>query len=412
MIAWASYDLASSVYFGIAPAVLLPLYFHDLLEGLGNPTAIWGMLASGAILVSSIAVLAVASAARKVSRLPLLAGITMMLVGGIALLGWNPGPSLLLAVIAYMLAQSCYFAATAIYESFLPDLLPAAGRQKLSGFGWAVGYLGGIVGILVILYLTGDRPQSLRLLQECFAVLAVMSALFFALALGSMHAKGFGSITGTTVARPLEGVGTVLRKWRRHKSFLLLLLGSTLVQSAISAVIIFTTPILSERWGQGLQDLLWLLLLVHILSVPSTIGWSHLMMPRNRILPMFLMLACWGLVMLLLSFGSGPWIPLAVVSVIGCCLGGTQSALRGLVAEAVGEGQSAAFFGLATIGGRAATALGPALFAAITLHVGETSALFVMLLVLAAGGALVLFHLSREPLPGGEGGTARLPLVG
>ena len=54
-LTWAGYDVASSVYFGVAPAVLLPIYFQQQLAGFANPTVAWGALAAGAILASSLA---------------------------------------------------------------------------------------------------------------------------------------------------------------------------------------------------------------------------------------------------------------------------------------------------------------------------------------------------------------------
>jgi MFS-type transporter involved in bile tolerance (Atg22 family) len=113
---------------------------------------------------------------------------------------------------------------------------------------------------------------------------------------------------------------------------------------------------------------------------------------------MTVLLLAWGCVLLLLAAGSGAWMPLATVTAIGCCLGGTLSALRGFLAEIVEPSDSAAFFGVATVVGRIATALGPALFSVATLLAGQTAALLMMLLVLLAGGALILRHLARAPL--------------
>lgn len=45
-LTWAGFDVASSVYFGIGPALLLPLYFQKLMAGFSNPTAAWGGLAA------------------------------------------------------------------------------------------------------------------------------------------------------------------------------------------------------------------------------------------------------------------------------------------------------------------------------------------------------------------------------
>lgn len=395
-LTWASYDVASSVYFGVAPAVLLPLYFQQLMADFANPTAAWGGLAAVALLASSIVALMAAALSARVARLTLMNVATAGLVLALALLAWPPLPSLWLAAVAFVAAQACYFAATTIYESFLPDLLPQRWLQKLSGFGWAIGYLGGAGAIGILLWLVGGQMQSPALMRACFAVLAIVSAVLFLIVLVLMRRQGFGSLGKGAGAPPLSGVLSVIGQWRQYRGLYLLLAGTMLVHLAVAVVITFTAPILASRFGQTLPDLLWLLLLVHVLSVPSTIGWNVLMTNWSRLVPMAILLSAWGVVLLLMAFGSGRYMPVVTVAVIGCCAGATASALRGFLAESVPPGSAPAFFALATVAGRAAAALGPALFALISATRGETAALMVALALLAGGAALVLLHVVRD----------------
>jgi UMF1 family MFS transporter len=325
------------------------------------------------------------------------------LVAAIALMGWHPAPTLLLAALAYIAAQSFYFAGVTIYESFLPDLLPAGQRQKLSGFGWSIGYLGGIFGIIVLLVLVGSAPQSRDLIEQCLVVIALISAVFYAVVLAFMRREGFAKLGEGGGSPRLQSVLGALLHWRSNRRVLFLLLGTMLVQLAVSVVVTFTAPILSDRFGQSLRDLLWLLLLIHIVAVPSTLAWNYVMVPGwRRTLTTALLLASWGLVLLLLAFGSGPWMPLVTVLVIGCCLGATASALRGFLAESASEANPVTLFALSTIAGRIAAAGGPALFSVASILAGEQAALLVILLVLVCGGGVILLYLRSDGRPAGE----------
>ena len=396
-MAWASYDVASSAYFGVAPAVLMPLYFREVFAAAANPTAAWGLVAALAVLASSIAALIAASLARRIPRFALLVTSSVGLVAALAALALNPWNSAVQAALGFIAAQSFYFAGMTLYESYLPELTRSADRQKLSGFGWAMGYLGGILAIIVLLLLVAAQPASLALIDSCFAALAVISAVLFAAALAFMWRTGFAGLKGAIAAPQWRGVVSAIRHWRAYRTVFRLLLGSMLVQVAITVVVTFAAPILATRSGQTLQDLLWLLLLIHVLSVPSTLAWSAVIANWSRLVPMAVLLACWGLVLLLLAFGSGPWMPVATVSVIGCCVGATASALRGFLAESVGPGESAAFFGLSTVAGRMAAAAGPLLYSAVAVAAGERVSLLVVLAVLALGALLVLRHLLNRP---------------
>lgn len=402
-LTWAGYDVASSVYFGVAPAVLIPLYFQMLMAGQANPTAAWGALAAGAILASIVAALVAAALSSRMPRLRLLTGLTAGLVVSIAALGWQDKPSLAVAAAAFIAAQSFYFAATSVYESFLPDLLPQRLRQRLSGFGWAVGYLGGLVAVILLLGVVSGQPVTPRLIETCFGVLAALSGVLFIGVILLMRRSGFMALGEGSGGPPLWSLVTALGQWRANRPLYLLLAGTMLVHLGVSVVVTFAAPILATRFGQTLTELLWLLLLLHVLSVPSTIGWNLLMTKWSRLVPMTMLLAAWGLVLLLLAFGSGPWMPVATVGVIGCCVGATASALRGFLAEQVPPGSATAFFALSTVAGRVAAALGPATFALVTTLEGEQAALLVILLLLAAGALLVIRHLLQTESPGVAG---------
>lgn len=392
-LAWIGYDMASSVYFGVAPSLLLPLYFQGLLGHLSNPTAAWGALAAAAVLISGLAALAAAALATRIDRFVLLIAFSAGLVLAMVFLAWNPGSSLALAVLAYFLAQSCYFAATTIYESYLPDLLPPGLRQRLSGIGWAVGYLGGLVAIVILLLKVGFQPESASLIENCFDLLALISAVFFSVFLMMMARTGFAGLGRAAEAPRLLDIAQVLRQWRRYRPVLLLMAGAIALHAGISVVMVVTAPLLSARFGQTLPDLLWLLALIHAISVPSTLLWNVWLAGRSRRLPILLLLLSWSMVLLLLAFGGGSWMPVAIVSVIGCCLGATNAALRGFIAEAVPEGGGPAFFALFTAAGRIAAAIGPALFALVAGLVNDQTALMVILALMAAGSALVIRQL-------------------
>lgn len=401
MLAWASYDIANSAYFGIAPSLLFPLYFTDRLQHVSNPTAAWGALAAVAVLLSSLAALGAATLSRHVPRYRLLCLFSSGLVLALVPLAVSPPPALLLAVLGFMAAQIFYFAASTVYESFLPDLLPPGRVQMLSGFGWGLGYLGGLLVIGLLLLLVAGHAESPGLLASCFAVLVVASAVLFLIVLAIMRRAGFAALGSSSnfmpddFLRPRE----ILFDWRPHRRLLALLTGTFLASTGLSVIVTFTAPILATRFGQGLGDLLWLLLVVHLLAVPSTLIWNHLLTGWSRVATLALLLGSWCAVLPLLALGAGSWVPVVTVIMIGCCLGATSSALRGFVAEIVPDGGGPAYFALATVCTRAAAALGPALFAIITALVNERAALLAVCVVMMLGMGLLVRHV-RQPLPG------------
>ncbi|WP_395688614.1 MFS transporter [Aestuariivirga sp.] len=399
-LAWASYDIASSVYVGVAPVLLFPLYFTERLHGFANPTSAWGAVVAAAVVFSSLAALGSAVWSRRVHRFSLLCLFTAGLVVALAVLALLPGLPLAVAVLSFVVAQSFYFAAVTVYESFLPDLLPPGSVQKLSGFGWSLGYLGGLLGIVILLAFVADRAASAEVLAFSIGLLALISTVLSMIALWVMWRVGFArlQIPSASALAKISGPLAILRNWRRHRVLFLLLAGMLLISCGISVIVTFTAPILANRFGQGLADLLWLLLMLHLLAVPSTVFWSFLLTNWSRSITLSILLGSWCVVPLLLSFGSGPWVPSVTVAVIGCCLGATMSAFRGFVAEIVPDGAGPAYFALATVVSRAAAAMGPAIFAVVSAWGSEQIALLAMLALMTVGSALLIRH-QHHPRP-------------
>jgi predicted MFS family arabinose efflux permease len=189
---------------------------------------------------------------------------------------------------------------------------------------------------VLLLVLIGGRPQSADVLALCFLALTVIGALAFAIVLPIMRMKASQRLSGHAGAPRLGGVLAAVRHWQFNPGVFQLLLGTMLIQMGVFVVITFTTPILADRFGQSLEDLLWLLLIIHVVAVPSTLAWSHMDDGRLTLCRNAGIAGLLGVVLLLLAFGTGPWMPLVTVTVIGCCLGATFSGLRGFLAENIG----------------------------------------------------------------------------
>jgi MFS transporter, UMF1 family len=388
-LTWASFDIASSCYFGIAPPVLFPIYFQSQMAGSANATAAWGLAVAASVLLSGLTALAAAAASRRISRYWLIMALMIALVGTLAGVATGLGQSALFIGIAYVVCQACYFGATASYESYLPEITARATVHRLSGFGWALGYVGGVAGIVCILALAHEMPDDRALFQQSFAVIALVTTLIVVPVMLAMWSVGFHRLGNAQDKPNWTGIAGTLREWRRQRSVYVLLIGITLLNGAMAVVLSFTAPILSRRFGQSLSDLLVLILAIQALSMPTTYAVSLVADRLSRRFVVALTVPGWAAALILLAYNSGPWVPWAIVVLLGCCVGTTGAALRGLLAEAIPLDRTEAFFAISTVGARIASALGPVIFVGAERLAGERTAFQVMLFILAAGAVLI-----------------------
>jgi len=162
--AWALYDVANSTYLAIVPAVLFPVYFTSVVAaGRSDAAQLWGGLAAAALLVSGLlAPLAGAWADAKHARLPLLALFTLLCCAAMALLGLPRQGDIALAAGLFVVAQVGYIVAMSLYDAYVERLAPllGGGAERLSSFGWALGFLGGIAAILLAMGLARDGAMA------------------------------------------------------------------------------------------------------------------------------------------------------------------------------------------------------------------------------------------------------------
>src|SRR5262245_30148748 len=169
VISWILFDVAAQPYFTLITTFIFAPYFANFVAP--NPAtgqAWWGFAAAGAgltiaLLSPVLGAIADASGRRK----PWIAGFGALLVIGASTM-WigKPGdPSVIVPLlIAYAIASVGVEFATVFNNAMMPTLVPPERIGRLSGTGWATGYVGGIVALVLVLGFLAASPQTGRTL--------------------------------------------------------------------------------------------------------------------------------------------------------------------------------------------------------------------------------------------------------
>lgn len=169
IVGWLLFDWAAQPYFTLITTFVFAPYFATYIAP--DPVsgqAMWGYAAAFAglfIALLSPVFGAIADAAGR--RKPWIAAFGLLLMIGTTML-WlgKPGdPSLvLLVLIAYAIATVGVEFATVFNNAMMPTLVPPERMGRLSGTGWAIGYIGGIVSLIVVLGFLAADPKTGRTL--------------------------------------------------------------------------------------------------------------------------------------------------------------------------------------------------------------------------------------------------------
>ncbi len=169
VISWIFFDWAAQPYFTLITTFVFSPYFATHVAS--NPAsgqAMWGFATAAAGLVIALlspvlGAIADASGRRK----PWIAAFGSLLVIGSALMWFGkPGdPSVILPLlIAYGIATIGVEFATVFSNAMMPSLVPPDKIGRLSGTGWATGYVGGIVTLVLVLGFLAANPDTGRTL--------------------------------------------------------------------------------------------------------------------------------------------------------------------------------------------------------------------------------------------------------
>lgn len=403
VLAWALYDVASSAFAAVVPT-FFGLYFVSVIAGdLPGAQGRWGLIASAAIaLAGLLAPFAGAWADRRGRWLGLLAAATVLcVVATVAMPTTAPG-NVIWAAALFVAAQAGYTLAVSIYDSLLVRVAAPSHAGRVSGFGWTVGFAGGMFALVASLIVMRGLPpdaQAARL-PDAFLLAGLLFAAFAVP--GLLGLRHLGAPPAAAEKRSLRDafasvLGT-LRAWRRQRAVFRFLIAYYLFNDVLVTILFFIAILMRSRFGLSVEGMLSLALLYHVLAAPATLAFGHAADRWGQRPVIHVMVAILGVAILVLAFGTGTGAAVAVIVLLGLVYGSLQAVCRSLLALLVQPEKSAELFGFNAVAGRLSAALGPLFFGAVAAASGSETPALVSLLAFLIAGVAVLTSL-RIPAP-------------
>ena len=309
------------------------------------------------------------------------------------------------AVSFYILSNMGMEWSLTFYNGFLPEIASREKMGRISGFGWALGYVGGVLCLLLNLAMI-QRPDWFGLPDTDYIPIRA-SLLVVALWWGIFSIPTFVWLRERAQAkqRPpgtsylkigFQRLALTLRKVRQFRELVKFLVAFLIYNDGVQTVIIMAAVFGAEVLHMPQEELILCFILIHVVAFFGALIFGHLAdrLMTKRAINISLLLWSGALVYALVIDQSWQFWILAVV--IGFVLGGIQACSRALLAQFTPRENSAEFFGFFSTGGKFAAIFGPALFGLITdvtgsARFGLLSALFFLLL-----GWSLLYFVDEE----------------
>jgi MFS transporter, UMF1 family len=371
--AWAMYDFANSGYTTVVITAIFNAYFVAEVAG----RAPWATFAWTAALAASytlimltaplIGAYADAHAAKKRLLLFTTCGCVVF-TAGLACVGRGD----LAAGIALVVASNFFFGTGEnLAAAFLPEIARSEALGKVSGWGWSLGYLGGLASLAVCLGYVAHAQTRGATAADFVPVTMLITAALFALAalptflLLKERAVPVprGERAAATALKRLAGTAARARRYTDLWRFLACLV---FYQAGIQTVIVLAAVYAQEAMGFTTRDTLVLIILVNVTAAAGAFAFGHFQDRLGHVRTLALTLLGWIAAVVLAWAAQGPALFWAAANLVGLCLGSSQSAGRALVGYLSPPSRSAEFFGLWGLAGKLSSILGPLTYGAVT----------------------------------------------
>ncbi|MCX6136480.1 MAG: MFS transporter [Ignavibacteriales bacterium] len=288
----------------------------------------------------------------------------------------SPSSALVLTgMILFILANVGFEGGIVFYDAFLPGLTSERSYGRVSGYGFAMGYLGSLTTLLVAmpLYAAGFIPSNLGNVRWSFAIAAgiflVFSApLFFFLRDHKKHCEYRPSY----IQAGLERVNSTIHHLRNYRQTARFLLAFFIYNDGILTVISFASLYAQQSLSFTLQEIM---ILFAIVQGSGILGSIFFGIVADKIGPkktIDINLILWLLVVTAAFFVRSKEAFYVIGALAGSCLGASQSASRSLMALLTPKEREAEFFGFYDgVCGKSSAVIGTFLFGLISYATGN-----------------------------------------
>jgi UMF1 family MFS transporter len=413
--AWVLYDWAYGAFSTVVTTFVFATYFtQKIAPDPATGASLWaGMQAAAGLAIALLSVPLGTVADRGGRQRGILAACTALMAGcTLALWFARPGPDCVpLTLLLVGVGTTAFEVATVFYNAMLPNLAPPGRLGRLSMLAWGAGYAGGLTCLglcLVVLVFPSPPHFGLDPAQaepvRATALLAGAWLLAFGWPVCVFVPQGGPRAPWGRAAR--EGMAelrAVLRAAWAVAALRRFLVARLLYMDGLTTLFAFGGIYAAGQFGLSATEVLVFGIGLNVSAGIGALGFAFVedrIGAKTTVLVALAALTLLGIALLLTHDRTAFWV---LGHALGLFVGPAQAASRSLMARMAPEGARAAYFGLFALSGRVTGFLGPLALSAATAAFASQRAGMAVIVLLLAGGALLLV---RVPSPAVEAGAA------
>jgi MFS transporter, UMF1 family len=408
VVAWSLFDFANSSFTTLVVTFIYATYFTQAMaENEVVGTELW----SRAVTVTALAV-ALASpfvgavADRGGYRKRFLLVSTVVCIGATIILYFAEPGQIALALVTFTVANIAFEMGHVFYNAFLPDIAPPGQIGRISGFGWGLGYVGGllclVVALLAFVYpetplfgFSTENGANIRatnlLVAAWFALFCIPTFLFVPERKSAPAVDAHGLLRGAS-----RQLIATFHEVRRFRQVVRLLVAHLVYNDGLVTIFAFGGIYAAGTFGFTFTEITIFGIALNVAAGLGAFAFGYLddLLGGRRTI-MISLVGLFGAALLALLTTSTTMFWVAGICV-GLLSGPNQSASRSLLGRFVPAGKENEFYGFFAFSGKATAFLGPLLFGLLTGAFGTQRAGLSAVLAFFFFGALILLTVDEQ----------------
>ena len=401
VLSWALYDFGSSAFNTLMVTFIYSAFFARVIVGdVDQGAVLWARaLNISAVVVALMSPVLGAIAdysARK--RVFLTIFLIQAIVFCTFLFFMGPG-DVTPAIIIFVLANIGFEAANVFYWAFLPDVTEQRSLGRVSGLGFFLGYIGGLIALALALGMVKGWVAETDHLNVRATVLLVVGwmAVFCLPMLLFVHDKGERrTIEGGYIRHGFARLAETIRHAGRYREAGKLVLARMIYNDGLTTVIGMAAIYTSAVLGMTTEQTLSMAIALNVAAGIGAFGFGFIddrIGGKRTIMISLVLLVIAGIIGVSSRSVAMFWV---AATLIGFMMGPNQSASRSLLSRLVPEQKQAEFFGLYAFSGKMSSMFGPLVYGAVVARTGNHQLAMSSIIAFFVIGGLVLLTVREH----------------
>jgi UMF1 family MFS transporter len=405
--AWALYDFANSAFTTLVVTFIYATYFtQGIAASETEGTAQWSLAVTlTAVVVALLSPLLGAYADATGTRKRLLFLCTALCVGATVLLFFPGRGEVAFALGVFVVANVAFELQNVFYNAFLPEIAPPDRIGRVSGIGWALGYLGGLLcmGIALFVFvqpeaapfgLDKDAGEHIRatnlLVAGWFALFSIPAFLFLREPKPEAPPERRGVLRST-----LGQIRETARELRRYRQIVRLLVARLVYNDGLVTVFAFGGIYAAGTFGFTFEEILFFGIVLNVAAGAGAFAFGFVDDRIGGKTTILISLAALATATAIAVIGRTPEALWAAGILLGLAAGPNQAASRSLLGRFVPDDKETEFYGFFAFSGKLTAFMGPLLLGQLTALFDSQRIGVASVLVFFVVGALLLLRVDE-----------------